>query len=112
MSNKIKKKPKQSNPSMLPLYFLASGIVLVLVAVVILSQPSKTTPVDAGMIERVSPVEAWEAWESGQAVLLDVRAESDFAANHAAGSVNIPLSELENRLEELPREKWIITYCT
>lgn len=34
--------------------------------------------------------------------LLDVRAEAEFAAGHAAGSGHIPLAELEERRSELP----------
>ncbi|MGM7669031.1 rhodanese-like domain-containing protein [Microbacterium sp. A93] len=36
--------------------------------------------------------------------LIDVRERDEFAAGHVPGAVNIPMSELGNRLEELPSE--------
>lgn len=36
--------------------------------------------------------------------LIDVREKDEFAAGHVPGAVNIPMSELGNRLEELPAE--------
>lgn len=34
--------------------------------------------------------------------LIDVREEYEFAAGHVAGSVNLPMSTLGSRLDELP----------
>lgn len=39
------------------------------------------------------------------AVLLDVRTYGDFAKGHALGSLHIPLDELRDRLEEIPRDR-------
>ena len=36
--------------------------------------------------------------------LIDVREAGEFAAGHVPGAVNIPMSEIGNRLEELPSE--------
>lgn len=36
--------------------------------------------------------------------LIDVREVGEFAAGHVPGAVNIPMSEIGNRLEELPTE--------
>lgn len=43
--------------------------------------------------------------------LLDVRSPIEFEAEHIEGAVNIPLSELESRLEELPRQGKITLVC-
>lgn len=48
---------------------------------------------------------------SGEAVLVDVRPEREFAAGHLPGARSIPLSELEARLDELPRDREVIAYC-
>jgi len=42
---------------------------------------------------------------AGTAVFLDVRTYGEYAKGHAALSVHIPLDELRDRLEELPRGK-------
>ncbi|MGF3056069.1 rhodanese-like domain-containing protein [Microbacterium sp. YY-01] len=39
-----------------------------------------------------------------QIPLIDVRERDEYAAGHVPGAVNIPLSELGNRLHELPAE--------
>ncbi|WP_309065851.1 rhodanese-like domain-containing protein [Microbacterium sp.] len=36
--------------------------------------------------------------------LIDVRERHEFAAGHVPGAVNLPMSELGDRLEELPGE--------
>lgn len=36
-----------------------------------------------------------------QATILDVRTPEEFAAGHVAGSINIPLQEIEARLDEI-----------
>lgn len=46
------------------------------------------------------------------AVLLDVRTPEEFAAGHVEGAVNIPVQELEHRLEKLPKkDQPIVIYC-
>ncbi|GAA1534312.1 rhodanese-related sulfurtransferase [Microbacterium ginsengiterrae] len=36
--------------------------------------------------------------------LIDVREKDEYAAGHVPGAVNIPMSEIGNRLDELPAE--------
>ena len=43
--------------------------------------------------------------------LLDVRPEAEFRAGHIAGALNIPVDQLESRLEELPEGGEIVAYC-
>jgi len=44
-------------------------------------------------------------------LVLDVRGESEYAAGHIDGSLNIPYGELPRRLAELPRDRQIATVC-
>ena len=48
---------------------------------------------------------------SGAAVLVDVRERNEFEEGHIAGSLHIPLGELERRSAEIPRGRPIVTYC-
>jgi len=50
---------------------------------------------------------------SGDAVpfLLDVREPEEMADGVIAGSVNIPMEDVEHRLDELPRDRDIIVVC-
>lgn len=47
----------------------------------------------------------------GEAVLVDVRPEAEFAAGHIDGARSIPLAELEERLNELPADRDVVAYC-
>lgn len=44
-------------------------------------------------------------------VILDVRTPEEFNQGHIEGAILIPVSELEGRLNELSKDKPIITYC-
>ncbi len=45
-----------------------------------------------------------ELAERSNTPLIDVREANEFASGHVPGAVNIPMSELGGRLEELPGE--------
>jgi len=47
----------------------------------------------------------------GLVTVLDVRPPEEFAAGHVPGAINIPLDELEQRLEELGKDQEIVAYC-
>lgn len=43
--------------------------------------------------------------------VLDVRPQDEFAAGHLPRALNIPVAELERRLNELPLNQEVIAYC-
>jgi len=47
----------------------------------------------------------------GLVTVLDVRPPEEYAAGHVPDAVNVPLSELENYLDELRPEQEIVAYC-
>ena len=52
------------------------------------------------------------ALDAGQRmVLLDARPAGDYARSHIEGAVSLPFYEVENFIDELPRDAWIIPYC-
>jgi peroxiredoxin family protein/TusA-related sulfurtransferase/rhodanese-related sulfurtransferase len=54
----------------------------------------------------------WDALEkSPEAILLDVSEEAERMAFSIPGSVDIPLGELRDRMDELDKEKEIIMFC-
>jgi rhodanese-related sulfurtransferase len=61
---------------------------------------------------RISQEAAGRALLNGEVLVLDVRTPEEYRFSHAPGALNIPLRELEQRLDELPRDRPIITYCT
>jgi NADPH-dependent 2,4-dienoyl-CoA reductase/sulfur reductase-like enzyme/rhodanese-related sulfurtransferase len=53
----------------------------------------------------------WEDIGRRDALIVDVREPLEFESGHLDGAVNIPLGELRDRMEELPRDREILTYC-
>ncbi|MFZ2456877.1 MAG: rhodanese-like domain-containing protein [Candidatus Altiarchaeia archaeon] len=46
-----------------------------------------------------------------ECLLLDVREEDEYALGHIPGAVNVPLSDLHNRIKELKKDKSIVAIC-
>jgi NADPH-dependent 2,4-dienoyl-CoA reductase/sulfur reductase-like enzyme/rhodanese-related sulfurtransferase len=46
-----------------------------------------------------------------RAVLLDVRSAAEFGSGHLPGALNIPHTELRQRLGEIPRDRPLLVYC-
>lgn len=112
MAKDVKKKLRKKND--LPLILIGAGALLV-VGVLIwqaVSFSNSNVPAQPADVERISLTEAKAALDAGTAVFLDVRSAGAFADSHVAGAVNIPEAELPNRLGELDKQDWIITYCT
>jgi rhodanese-related sulfurtransferase/predicted transcriptional regulator len=65
--------------------------------------PEDTTAVDSEELVR--------RLDSGDAVILDVRPASEYAAGHLPGAMHIPLEELTQRIAELPPGREIVAYC-
>jgi rhodanese-related sulfurtransferase len=62
-------------------------------------------------MEPVSRDELLERTRQGLVTVLDVRPADEFAVSHLPGAVNIPMSELEERLAELDPAYEIVAYC-
>lgn len=50
--------------------------------------------------------------KSGQAYVVDVRNQASYDIGHIPGSHLIPAGEIANHVNELPRDKTIVTYCS
>jgi len=78
------------------------------------TQPQGSIPQSEGAVPRVTVEEAKAALDSGAAIIVDVRSQSAYDTSHIAGSLFIPLGAFETDIEniDLPKDQWIITYCT
>ena len=54
--------------------------------------------------EEVKSITITDLVQQTDTPLIDVRERDEFAAGHVPGAVNLPMSELGDRLEELPSE--------
>ena len=64
----------------------------------------------AGRFRQVQVSEVRDLVESG-AYFVDVREENEFANGHIKGAVNIPLSQLRERMSEIPKDKPVYVHC-
>ena len=62
-------------------------------------------------LEAIPCRELLDRARAGLVTVLDVRPPEEFAAGHLPGAVNIPLKELEQRVQELPPHQEIVAYC-
>jgi rhodanese-related sulfurtransferase len=53
----------------------------------------------------------WEELEKTDALIMDVRTPVEFNAGHIEGALHIPVDILRSRLNELPKDREIWTYC-
>lgn len=63
-----------------------------------------------GRFRQVPVSSVRELVESGAAI-IDVREENEYAAGHLKTAVNIPLSQLRSRMDEIPRDRPVYLHC-
>ncbi len=57
------------------------------------------------------PLAPWSELAGTKALIVDVREREEYAAGHINGAINLPLSELRQRVHELPRDREIWVSC-
>lgn len=64
-----------------------------------------------GGMDAISKDELLNRIEAGTAVVIDARPTVEYRQGHIAGALSIPISELAQRLRELPEDREIVAYC-
>ncbi len=59
----------------------------------------------------MTPQQAKAAVDAGTAVIVDVREDDEVAQAAIPGALNIPMSELLDRLDEVPRDRQVVFSC-
>lgn len=72
--------------------------------------PASEDALDA--MPRISLTDAKKAFDEGNAVFVDTRAEVQYQLSHVKGAINIPAEAMETRYKEIPTGKKIIAYCS
>jgi rhodanese-related sulfurtransferase len=62
-------------------------------------------------VEEIGRDELLDRLRRGNAVLVDVRPADEFESGHIEGARSIPLDELEQRMNELPKSREVVAYC-
>jgi len=106
-----------------PVVLIAAGIVLIigvaiwaLVPGISIGGSSAPTAVTSNIpfpdVPRINLEDAHAAWMTGGAVFVDVRGDSFYETAHIPGALSIPETDLQQGLNQLNKDDWIITYCT
>jgi 3-mercaptopyruvate sulfurtransferase SseA len=115
---------KQQPRSIVPMVFIAAGVLLMLGSVgwyLISSNNPAAEPTPAPIVQqdipypeilRVGLGDAKAAFDLGNAIFIDTRGEPYFSQGHIPGAISITSEEVLDRLPELDPGAWIITYCT
>jgi ArsR family transcriptional regulator len=72
---------------------------------------SAATPYPDGA-RRVTIEEVEKLIAEGKAFIVDVRTQDAYNVSHIPNSILIPSGEIVNHINELPRDKIIVTYCS
>ena len=74
--------------------------------------PSPSPVANADGVRRVTIDEMEALVKENKAVVIDVRSQDVYDAGHIPGAKLIPAFDILNHLNELPKDKLIITYCS
>ena len=76
------------------------------------STASSTPSTMSDGVRRVTIVELRDMLDKGTAIVVDTRGADSYKASHIKGSISIPVDQVANRINELPRDKTIVAYCS
>jgi hypothetical protein len=74
------------------------------------SNNAPTTYADGA--RRITIVELQDLIKKHEVFIVDVRNQASFDAGHLPGAKLIPSAEILNHVDELPKDKLIVTYCS
>ena len=73
--------------------------------------PQAATP-PADNARRITVAELHDLYQKNNVLIIDTRADSAYKDEHIKGSISMPTGTLLGRVDELPRDKMIVAYCT
>lgn len=101
-------KSQKSKKTAVPVWVWLAGAAVVVAVIVLIVTGGNSGA--SGLPKEVSVAKAAEIRNAG-AFVLDVRELSEWQTVHIPGATLIPLGELANRLDELPKDKEIVVVC-
>ena len=70
-------------------------------------------PTHEDQVPRITPEELKARLDEGEEiVIVDSRALKPYNVRHIPGAISMPLDEVEERADELPKNRTIVFYCT
>ncbi len=75
----------------------------------------QNTASEIGAVSAIEYISVDEAYgillNNKEYLFIDVRSEDEYESGHIERAINIPVSEIETRLDEVPTDKSVIVYC-
>ena len=72
--------------------------------------PQPKNPADEA--RRITAEELHKLWEKKDVLIIDTRGEPEYKVGHIPGAISVPANTVATKVEELPRTKMIVAYCT
>jgi 3-mercaptopyruvate sulfurtransferase SseA len=76
------------------------------------TQTPPTNIANADGAARITIPDLQEKIKKNEVFIVDVRNQASFDAGHIPGSRLIPSGDILNHVDELPKDKLIVTYCS
>ena len=67
---------------------------------------------DRSEVQRIAVEDLRAKLNRNEVTVIDVRDASSFAARRIPGAINVPFASVESMLDQIPKDKPIVTYCT
>ncbi|MBI4897752.1 MAG: metalloregulator ArsR/SmtB family transcription factor [Actinobacteria bacterium] len=62
-------------------------------------------------LELIDSDRLFSRMRADEVILIDVRPSAEFEAGHIPGAISLPLEELTDRIDQLPRGARVVAYC-
>lgn len=63
-------------------------------------------------VNRLTPADFIAAYaENEDDMIIDIRKKSEFDSEHLVGAINVPLNEINQHLDQFPKDKNFVIYC-
>ena len=67
---------------------------------------------DRSTVQRMAVEDLRAKMNLNEVTVIDVRDATAFASRHIPGAINVPFASVEAMLDQIPKDKLIVTYCT
>jgi len=67
---------------------------------------------DHSTVQRIAVEDLRAKMNRNEVTVIDVRDARAHALKHIPGSINVPFASVESMLDQIPKDKPIVTYCT
>jgi 3-mercaptopyruvate sulfurtransferase SseA len=74
--------------------------------------PQQPSPPPADNARRITVAELHDLYQKNNVLIIDTRPDSAYKDEHIKGSISMPTGTVLSRVDELPRDKMIVAYCT